>query len=607
MEIKSNKRNLSTSWDQFESLINNLTPRDKKNQKIVRRSTYLLSTNGMNPFSQNATMDFTVRTTSERVRMVKKKKALENSGEVPLDLLKKLYSARCQDLIRPLNLEQEAIFVKNFQQCCNSRILNLHKMNLAMASAAVISEILQTSSCLSRINLSKNQLSNEGCLEICKSIKNNPSIIEINLGNNCITAPGAGDILSNLATESLISINLSSEENLHKNTLGPCTSIERIFKSNTLSFLNLSGTGILYSGFQKLSTSLKHNRELIYLNLSNNPGIRKITNTLLETFSTTHIQELLLGSNRIKDKSCKPISVYINSTTYLKRLDLSNNLLSEIGIGEIYRALVSNSSIKSLNLSKNLYKDKNPESFVDMCSENHGLEELFLSGCGLGKYLLGFVEGLSRSLVIKKLDLSFNNITNKGAEYLAIALAKNKALQSLNLSFNRIKDKGGLALSKVLSENQSIIELNLKENDIKSKIAEVFSNICRSNMNIQNLNLDLNPINIRHTFAIKNIIERRNISLQGHCIPQIKNTVRKLKKEIEAKSDIYSKLEDKNSEYRQNKERIDKQNEKLALAKIVEEQKFAIISKERSSVRFELTTKNELYDRLCHEKIVRVM
>lgn len=600
MESKKGTRRLNASWDQLESLMNSFPKRPLNKEKPSKRSTYLRSVDHTKP-----KMNLTFTTGFGKSQSTIEKKKLENTeSEVSLSLVKNLYFSRCEDLIRPPNPEQESIFIKNFYNFQTNRFLNLQNMNLSLASTPVISEILMFSTKLTRINLSKNNFGSKGCLEICVSAKKNSSIIELNLGNNSITPIGIENIFNSLVNESLISISLASEENLHKNILGTCENIEKVLKSKTLMWLNLAGTGINQQGFQKIINGLKGNIGLVYLNISKNYEIRKVIGDLMISLSKSKIQELVLSENKIKDKTAEAIGKMFNENTCLKKLDLSDNLLTEVGIGEIFSMLSGNHNVKSLNLSRNIFRNEVPLSFTTMCSENTMLEELFLSGCNLGKLIVGFIEGLSSNDILRKLDLSFNKIENTGAELLSLGILKNSGITSLNLSFNRIKDDGGLALARALKQNSVITEINLKENEIKSKTADEFSILCRKNQKITKLNLELNPAHQKYSYAIHNILTLRNKSNKFNCVPHIKTIVGRLRVENEIGSVIYSKLSEKNSEYKQNIERITKQNEKLVQAKDLEEQKLLIIKNERKVIQLDLNSKTETLNSICQEKIV---
>ena len=601
MDSKICIKKISNSWNKFASTLNDfgLSPLNKS--KNVKRNTYLIDSKNEQLSKRFFSIDSSSKGINNKTISLEHKTKVINHCEVPISLIKQLYSAKCQDLLRFTNLEQEAMFVKNFQTFCCNRTLSLQNMNLSIASSKVISKILLSSICLARINLSKNQLGNKGCLQIVTSVKHNPSIIDINLSNNNITIEGAEDIIFHLISDSLISINLSTEENLNKNTLGPCNKIEKLIMSNTLSYLNLSGNGITIPGFQKIISPLAHNKALIYLNFSNNCAIKHAIKEFINAILLINLEECLLSSCKLKDKSCQSFSNLLITSKTLRKLDISDNLLTGEGIKLILTALASNQNLISLNLSKNNLSKGMPDNFSDIFIDNHTLEELYLSNCNLTNILHQFIEVLNRTVSLKKLDLSFNHIQSKGIELLCLGLSLNKTLKSLNLSFNHIKNKGGIALAHILQDNPYIEELNLKENNIKNKAAKILINACRYNTSLIKLNLEMNPINIRYTFSINQILEKHKNCIPNKQISDIKKQVNQLIKDTEKCDVIYSKLEESKYEHKQHLERIDKQNKKYQQIKDLEGNYLNQIKQERNVYQKDLAIKNEKYNNICNK------
>jgi deoxyhypusine synthase len=62
---------------------------------------------------------------------------------------------------------------------------------------------------------------------------------------------------------------------------------------------------------------------------------------------------------------------------------------------------------------------------------------------------------------ISSVNLSKNNIGDKGVELLMQALKDNKSLVCLNLSSNEISSAGFISIFETMSNNQSINYLNL--------------------------------------------------------------------------------------------------------------------------------------------------
>lgn len=171
-------------------------------------------------------------------------------------------------------------------------------------------------------------------------------------------------------------------------------------------------------------------------------------------------------------------------TCRVQYLNLSNNNIGITkhggGISSIGHLLKYNRSIEHLSLAHNSIGPSSVQSLV------HGLLESAepcggalrrldlsynkLSDTGVKRLavVLGSSSHLSSSSCcsrLEHLDLTFNNIGPVGALYLAEPLAtQNKVLQTLNLSLNRIGVEGAAAIRWFLLYNHTLVHLNLSRN-----------------------------------------------------------------------------------------------------------------------------------------------
>jgi Ran GTPase-activating protein (RanGAP) involved in mRNA processing and transport len=71
------------------------------------------------------------------------------------------------------------------------------------------------------------------------------------------------------------------------------------------------------------------------------------------------------------------------------------------------------------------------------------------------------LNSLSINNTLTIIDLSGNNIGDKGVEFLSNALSVNNTLTGIDLSYNNIGDKGVEYLSNALSINYTLTIINL--------------------------------------------------------------------------------------------------------------------------------------------------
>ena len=119
-------------------------------------------------------------------------------------------------------------------------------------------------------------------------------------------------------------------------------------------------------------------------------------------------------------------------------------------------------------------------------------------------------------LSLDKLNLSKNNICLDGLKKLSFLLSDDKcSLTKLNLSNNLIGDDGCVILSEGIAKNNSLISLNLSSNNILNKgVVELAKNLRgeTGNKTIKKLNLSQNEIEnsglIEFCFYLKNEVNR---------------------------------------------------------------------------------------------------
>lgn len=630
-------KNLSirTTWDRLESVMNFSPPKLPQNAPRSTRNSILqvspmkntsavlsvrtISTIATSPTRKDSwnyssgrassaagSVDFRVATTSFDESSVRNLSPVkEVKREIPQDLIRELFAAKCADLQRDVNKEQENLFVKIFPQFLVNNSFSLCNMNLSGASAKVIAEILQISIDTCRVNLEKNHFGNKGCIEICTSIKKNQNIIDLNLSSNDIVPNGAGELISLLITDHLISINLSSKENLHKNTLGNCPNIEKLFMLKTLIFLNLSGTKISEQNFAKIKDALRGNTGIVYLNLSYNKKLGKGFKGFTEALATTRVEELMVNGCKLKDVNAQYLAMNIKAMGTLRKLDLGDNGFTDEGMSLIIGAVGYSSSLKWLNASKNKLAKGVPKELFDVFTDNHILESLNFSNCFLRNNLKNLIPALQKADTLQKLDLSFNEIDNEGACFIATALQKNFSIKSLNLSFNKIKNKGGIAISEAIQQNSTLEELNLKDNSIKNKAAECFCNMIHKNKKIIKVNLKHNLAQVKFLQNIEAVLNKRKKKAAKTQIPVLKRKVGWLKKSQENNQTVYKQLEKKTKEHKVHKDKVDKLSQTLQMMKGEDLQKKMKIESEKVAAQQTKAMMDSMFEKI--EMEIKVM
>eukprot|EP00831_Metopus_contortus_P054267 TRINITY_DN4564_c0_g2_i7.p2 TRINITY_DN4564_c0_g2~~TRINITY_DN4564_c0_g2_i7.p2 ORF type:complete len:152 (-),score=30.68 TRINITY_DN4564_c0_g2_i7:30-485(-) len=111
------------------------------------------------------------------------------------------------------------------------------------------------------------------------------------------------------------------------------------------------------------------------------------------------------------------------------------------------------------------------------------------------------------------LNLSYNSIGDKVAEYIATALNSNSTLISLNLGINSIGVKGAEYIATALISNSTLTSLNLGNNSIGDKGAEYIAAALKSNSTLTTLNFFNNKMMTKQAEKLL----RYSAAINGKC------------------------------------------------------------------------------------------
>jgi len=151
---------------------------------------------------------------------------------------------------------------------------------------------------------------------------------------------------------------------------------------------------------------------------------------------------------------------------HIREMDLSETSLRDKDVLILLEGLLANINIRKLNLCKNSINSQG------------------------ARYIAQYINQLS----LKKLDLSWNDLTGDGIEEFGKALMSNGSLQEINFSYNRIGDFWGQDLASCLMTNKCLKKLDFTHCGIGGKTAVVFGKTLRMNSTLEKLNLSLNSL-----------------------------------------------------------------------------------------------------------------
>ncbi|XP_067222610.1 NACHT, LRR and PYD domains-containing protein 3-like isoform X2 [Chanodichthys erythropterus] len=213
--------------------------------------------------------------------------------------------------------------------------------------------------------------------------------------------------------------------------------------------------------------------------------------------SNSHLRELNLSSNHLKDSGVRQLS------DGLKSSECKLNILRVCGCnltGQSCECLSSalqssNSVLKELDLSNNDLQDSGVKLLSDgLKSPNCQMQILSLTHCNL---TLQSCESLSSVLqsancVLRELDLSNNDLLDSGVKLLSDGLKRNCKLEILRLSGCMVTEEGcGYVFSALSSNPSHLRELDLSYNHPgDSGVKQLTDKLNNPNYRLDKLNVD---------------------------------------------------------------------------------------------------------------------
>ena len=180
-----------------------------------------------------------------------------------------------------------------------------------------------------------------------------------------------------------------------------------------------------------------------------------------------------------------------------KKLDFTEYKYNKYTIQPLLSSLKFKENIIELNLSNNDLGNEGCYCLGNLLRINKNLSVLILSFCKIDNVSLKFLlKGLKYKSIhdkyyLTQLNLSDNNITEEGGEYLGLILIHFNKLQWYNISNNKINNNGAIKLFKAYNyilNNENISNMNM--NVFHSNSSEYNLNLNISS-NSSNLNLSL--------------------------------------------------------------------------------------------------------------------
>ena len=385
-----------------------------------------------------------------------------------------------------------------------SSILDCQKINFNdlkigfFPGSSILSEIIQSLSEITIINLKNNNIYSNGVKEIMNPIFNQKKIFSIGKYLNCLCLDGNKlDGKSMKYIRHLIKV--SGQLNLinFSNNFIKGSSLRHLLNctknKDNMAILHLNNNLLGENCGENLSGILSNLTQLKELNLSCNClGDKPIPMILNPLKKNASIEILYLSCNDIGPKSGPYLANFLSNNKNLKILTLNNNPLTASGIKSISQALNTKLVLEEINLNSTSSGDEGGAELFENMKLNKSLRRVYANNNKFYKNsMFNFGELLKKDNDdpnseggLEFLSLSYNEIDDECVGFFSQDLTNYKWLREIKLNNNRITEKGGQEILFAVLQNENINEVNLENNNAEWGFSNEDFKHYRDNINI---------------------------------------------------------------------------------------------------------------------------
>ena len=426
------------------------------------------------------------------------------------------------------------------------------------------------------LNLSGNSIRNEGFILLCRGLKYNQAIINLDVSNNEIYEKGIKQGLEYINNEKIYtkiySLNISNNNILDGGIISLSNNL-RYFPN--LHVLNIAFCGIEFNGFKYLLKTIQYIKRIESLNVSGNKLKNKNFDYIKQFFCSFNIKYLNMAKCKLGDESGSTLGECIAVNETLRSVNISGNEITDVGFKSFINIFRNNNSIENFDCSCNFITDHSGKEFV--------------------KSLIG-------NRTLKVINFYDNQLHNEIGNLFIEILETNKNLIHINLNYNRIQVKTIEEINKILKSNYEKQKVsfvpgllkNIKELEFQPEQFSILSKKIIQKKTLQNfLYKKVRQDDKNFCTIIGN--ENKKIEKKEKKLNEIKSQIKELESMI-LEQNQNMEINDKQEKIEEDLIRQKIENEKQILDKINEENnklrtEYSIIKEELMSV-FEKTEKN---------------
>ena len=338
------------------------------------------------------------------------------------------------------------------------------------------------------LNLYGNNITDSGAFGLAQAIEKNTTLLELDVSRNWISKEGVMKILDACKIHRTLRKLVCTNNNLSKSGLAGISEYNR--KENIVQILEASWNSICI---------IKHKLAIETTLRSQNDDIQRELWYMDEISEVWYRTELLQCCLEEHLNNCDNIQ----DTSHTKMNDFQVEILSD--------SLKINNTLIDLNLLKYVKINSWLTCNTATVSINTKLQKLELSYTISDDNILFLSYCLETNRTLYKLNLSKNNITNKGIKKLTEAIQMNNTLQELNISENWIDKEGVMMILKACTNNRTLYKLVCRHNNLtKSGLATINEHIRKENV-VQIFDASWNGLFIDNKTSVKTNFQLLNV------------------------------------------------------------------------------------------------
>ena len=409
----------------------------------------------------------------------------------------------CSSYIQELDISDNDIQVtdakiifKALQNISTLTRLYISKMNITDEVAFDVAAAISCNSQLRELNISDNELQDTGAIVISKALQCLSTLKKIYINKNNITGEAADDIGATISFNSQLQEFDISDNNLQ--ATGAIIVSKALQCLSTLTKFYISKNNITDKSADYTATAISCNSQLQELDISDNDlqttGAIVISKAL---HGISTLTKLCMNKNNISDEAADFLAIAIISNARLQEFDISDNDLQATGAIKILQALQDTSTLTKLYIGKNNITDEAAIHVAHVIACNTQLQELDISDSDLqasGATMIS--EALQGISTLTKLYISKNNIANDEcvANHIAAAITCNTQLQELDISKNYLKTQSTVKILEALQSISTLTKLYINDNNITENAANYIAVVISQNVHLQEIDISNNSL-----------------------------------------------------------------------------------------------------------------